>query len=230
MSTTARKPVVYLSTILMESGLAMIADTSSAAVTPHALLQNSQSFALDNQVKAYRVPTVSSTGAIKYYDIKINLTINNDGTISQIADVTSAISPTITTGTLQPGSYKSLDGITTCTVNNVTLSNGRIQSDINCNNSLITPHIFEAIVATGSISSGHPYLTQLVNAGIDKHTDANTYTWGLVTNGYLRVGTCGNYPAGWPVGAKTVGNQLVLSVFSYASPGNFACAGTLLKQ
>jgi hypothetical protein len=194
------------------------------------MLEKSATYALGNQVRAFRVPTVSSTGTIHYYDVTIDLTVNNDGSLSSIADVTATSSPSITSGVIAPGTYKSTDGSTTCAITNFTLTNGRIQSTFTCNNSAFPTYKPELSVATGAVTAGHPFLTQLATAGIDKHSDVNTYTWGLTTNGYFRVGICGNYGAGYPIGAKTNGSLLTLSVFQYYSPGNFACAAIFTKQ
>lgn len=206
-----------------------------AATPPRAMLEKSAAYALDNTVRAFRVPTIGSTGAVKYYDVTIGLTVNNDGSISPVAEVGATLSPSVASGVIAPGTYKSTDGGTTCTVTNVALGNGRVQSALVCNNSAFPTYKPEVSVATGAIASGHPFLAQLVAAGIDKHSDAATYAWGLVTNGRFQVGasaSCGGYyyVAGYPIGAKTNGSLLTLSLFNKTAPGAFLCTATFIKQ
>lgn len=194
--------------------------------TPMAMLEKSQTYALNSQVKSFQVPTVDSLGKIHYYDITVTLTVNTDGTVSPTANVVAALSPAITTKVLVPGNYKSVDGLTICKVTNMTLTNGRIQSFLTCTYSTNT--ISTLSVATGYVTAGHPYLTELVSAGVNVRSDVNTQTWGMLTNGLFRAGGCSYYP-GYPVSAKTDGSTLVLSVFSSSSPSAFFCSDTFSK-
>lgn len=194
---------------------------------PRIMLEKSQSYALDNKVRAFRVPVTNSAGVVKYYDVTVTLGVNTAGVVSPTATVLATPSPNVPTGVVVPGTYRATDG-TTCVVTNFTLTNGRIQSFFSCldNGVATAPH--QLSVATGPISAGHPYLTQLVAAGIHTHPDVNTYTWGLTTNGTFYVGTCRGF-SGYPVGAKTNGSQLILSIFYYVAPGNFMCSATFTK-
>lgn len=201
-----------------------------AQAAPKALLEKSASYATGNDFKAYSVPTVDIDGKYKYYDVTVTLTVNDDGTIEPTAGVTSAVSPSITTKKLVAGTYKSTDGATTCTVSNLTLTNGRIQSNLSCVRANV-PN-FTLSVATGGVTSGHPFLAELVSHGIDKRTDVATQTWGIVTNQYFSVGSCssGYYNAGVSIGAKTDGKNLMLSVYSNTTPSTFLCSGSFVKQ
>lgn len=202
-----------------------------AQAAPKALLEKSASYATGNDFKAYSVPTVDVNGKYTYHDVIVTLTVNDDGSIDPTADVTSATSPSITTKKLVAGTYKSSDGDTSCTVVNITLTNGRIQSNLTCKRTYYSNN-FTLSVATGGVTSGHPYLNELVARGIDKRTDVATQTWGVITNSYFSVGTChsGSYSAGVAVGAKTDGKNLILSVYSNATPSQFLCSGTFVKQ
>jgi hypothetical protein len=206
---------------------AILAPTLASAATPRAMLEKSASYALDNQVRAFRVPTIDSAGRIKYYDVTIKLTIGTNGTIASSATVTSSLSPVVPTAVNQPGTYKASDG-TTCVVTNITLSNGRIQSYFRCTSNTTN---WEMSVASGPISSGHPYQSQLVAAGANQLPDAATYTWGVVTAGSVnaRVGGCPNWTTSSIVGAKTDGNLLIMSLFD-TNPFELYCGGTLVKQ
>jgi hypothetical protein len=60
------------------------------------MLEKSQSYALDNYVRAFRVPTTNSTGTIRYYDVTIKLVVNPDGTLNPVANVSASLSPAVT--------------------------------------------------------------------------------------------------------------------------------------
>jgi hypothetical protein len=208
--------------------LSVLIPLAAEAATPTALLQNSSLFAVKRNIFAFRVPTTDINGKVQYFDIKVKTFVNPDGTFDPIADVIASPSLVVKTGVIQPGTYQSLNGMTTCTVTNVTLTSGRIQSFLNCD--FNSGNFFTLSVATGLVSDGHPFQTELVAAGIDQKPDMDTYTWGLATDSDSTkfVGNC-NFPLGYIVGAKTNGNQLVLSRFA-PNTGVFSCSGTLLRQ
>ena len=199
-----------------------------AAAAPQAMLEKSANYAFGNEVRAFRVPTTDSAGKIKYYDVVIKLTVGQTGVIGSTANVTatSSLNPP-TSVNIVPGTYKASDG-TVCTATNFTLTSGRIQTNFLC----VTPTAYnwEFSVVTGLITAGHTYLTQLVAAGVDKLADAPTYSWGAVTTGNGRVAGCSYFNNGYIVGAKTNGNQLVLSIFRASAPATFYCGGTMVKQ
>ncbi len=211
--------IMFLSTFISSVALAQ--------PNPRIMLEKSQSHALDNKVRAFRVPVTNSAGVVTYYDVTVTLGVSTTGVVSPTAAVTATRSPSVTTGVIVPGTYVATGGATRCVVTNMTLTNGRIQSFFACNDA---GRLHQLSLATGLISAGHPYRTELVAAGIHTRPDVNTYTWGLITNGYFSVGTCGdpNYGIGLPVGAKTNGSQLILSFFNFA-PGQFLCNATFTK-
>lgn len=201
-----------------------------AVAAPTAQLEKSATYAFGSEVHAFRVPTTDSAGKIKYNDVVIKLTVGQTGVIATTAKVTATASLNPPTSvSLVPGSYKASDG-TTCTVTNVVLTDARIQSNLTC----LTPTStnWEFSVVTGPVAAGHPYLSDLVAAGIDKRTDVNTQVWGLVTggSGYAKVGNCGYFSAGYIIGAKTNGSQIIISSLFYSNPAQFRCGGTLVKQ
>lgn len=204
-----------------------IPSVALAQPNPRIMLEKSQSYVLDNKVRAFRVPVTNSAGVVKYYDVTVTLGVGTTGVVSPTATVAATLSPTPpTTGVIVPGTYRATDGLTTCVVTNFTLTNGRIQSFFSCLRGG-TPH--QLSLATGLISAGHPYQTELVAARIHTHPDVNTYTWGLTTHGYFNVGTCAVYGPGYPVGVKTNGSQLILSIFNYWAPGALQCSATFTK-
>ena len=199
---------------------------------PHAMLEKGQTFALDSKIRGFQIPTVDSTGEIKYYDLTVTLNVNADGTLNPIADVAANPSPSIKTRALVPGTYKSTNGSVTCKVTNITLTDGRIQSFLTCPP---TASKFELSVASGKVAAGHPFLSELTAGGIPKRSDVGTQTWGVVTSGDFIVGSCGDiyglYDANTPIGAKTDGKTLILSAYRNISPyGAFLCSATFIKQ
>ncbi|MFZ1431402.1 MAG: hypothetical protein WAS21_32160 [Geminicoccaceae bacterium] len=199
-----------------------------AVAAPTTMLEKSATYAFGNEVRAFRVPTTDSAGKIKYNDVVIKLTVGATGVIATTAKVTATGSPNPPTSVnIVPGSYKASDG-TICTATNFTLTSGRVQTNFLC----ITPvaRNWEFSVVTGPISDGHTYLSQLVTAGVDKLADAATYSWGIGTTGNGRVAACEYFDDGYVVGAKSNGNQLVLSAFYYRSPAAFRCGGTMVKE
>jgi len=194
---------------------------------PRVLLEKGQTFALDNEVRGFQIPTIDSFGEIKYYDMTVTLTVNDDGSLNPIADVVTSTSPTVNTRALIPGTYKSIDGVTVCKINNITLTNGRIQSFVNCTG--LYNHLSELSFASGAVTAEHPNYPDLVVAGVNKRTDVNTQTWGIVTNGSFGVGSCGYYSTKYPIGIKTNGKTLVFSIYSITAPSTFQCSGIFNK-
>lgn len=202
---------------------------SLAVAAPTTMLEKSANYVFGNEVRAFRVPTTDSAGKIKYYDVVIKLTVGQTGVIASTATVAATLSPApATTQVIVPGTYKASDG-TTCTITNMTATSGRIESNFLCKTGTAS---WEMKVATGPISSGHPFLTQLVAAGMDKLSDAATYSWGYVT-GSGRIAACDYFGFNGTnniIGIKTNGSQIILSSFSNNSPATFRCNGTLIKQ
>lgn len=195
---------------------------------PRAMLEKAQTYALDSQVRAFQVPTVDSTGKIKYYDMTIKLTVKNDGSLNPIANVTARQSPSIRTGVLVPGVYKTASGSLSCKLTNIPLTNGRIQSFFTCKDT--GNNYSELSVVTGLVATGHPYFSELSSFGVSKRSDVNTQTWGITTNStlYLSDGCYGNVNI--PISAKTDGSSLILSIYSTSAPSIFNCSSTLIKQ
>lgn len=208
----------------------------AAQAAPSIMLEKSASYALSDSVFAYRVPTQDSAGVIRYFDVIIDLGVASNGTILTTANVSSFPSPSVTTGVIAPGTYRETGGPDICTVTNMTLTNGRIQSFFICTSggTGTTPGTgrFEFSVATGPVTSGHPFLAELLSFGVNLRTDVTTQTWGLVTQGGFSLGTCATFSAGNRIGAKTNGSQIVLSVMGNGSSTlapRTLCGNTLTK-
>lgn len=192
---------------------------------PTVMLEKSQAYILDNQLRAFQVPTEDSSGKVQYFDITVTLSVNDDGTLNPVADVAADPSRTIETRALVPGAYKSVDGGTVCKFTNITLTNGRIQSFVTCS---WTGTKSELSFASGNISAEHPNYAELNASRVNKRTDVRTQTWGIVTNGDFKVGTCGRFDTGQPIGIKTDGNNLIMSVYNTKNAA-FLCSGIFTK-
>lgn len=197
-------------------------------------LEKSATYAFGSEVHAFRVPTTDSAGKITYNDVVIKLNVGANGSIATSAAVTATASPNPpTTVNIVPGTYKASDG-TTCTITNFTLTNARVQSNVLC----VTPNRYgnaynwDFSVVTGTVTSGHPFLTDLVAVAIDKRSDVNTQIWGLVTGGISgsSIGQCSTFYTKNIIGAKTNGNQIIISLFNPTHPASYSCSGTLVKQ
>lgn len=194
---------------------------------PSVRLEKSASYIFSNKIRAFRVPTIDIEGKVRFFDVAVDLIVNPDGTLGSTADVAFSFSPVVATSLIRGGTYKSSSENAACTVNNLTLVGGRIQSFFECD----TGGSFTMSLANGLISSGHPFETELVNSGIDKKPDVNTFTWGIVTDvsdASPDIGSC-RFFKGYRVGAKTNGNLLILSLF-HPSSGEFRCSGTMNRQ
>ena len=198
---------------------------------PRALLQNAQTYALDNTFHAFRVPTVDSQNIVRFYDVKVNLVVAADGTISPNAIVTRAPSLPIGTLNVQPGTYQETGGIDRCTVTNITLSNGRIQSFFRCANGTSAANTFEFSVATGTISAGHPFLAELLLKKVNLRTDVATQSWGIITSAKaFHIGNCDvGAGVGSAVGVKTNGSLMTVTLINNGALPNTFCAPTMTK-
>jgi hypothetical protein len=64
---------------------------------------------------------------------------------------------------------------------------------------------------------------------VNLQSDVATQTWGLTDGTNFYIGSC-YYYAGYGVGAKTNGNQIILSTYSSGvAPFTYRCGNTLTK-
>lgn len=203
--------------------------------TPRMYLERSTVLSFDRQFRAYRVPTVDANGVVRYLDITVTLTPGANGIPATTAAVSSVLSPTVASNAIVPGTYKYLPVTTTnidsCVVTNVPLVGGRTQSFFNCSDN---GKALEMSVATGPISAGHPFLTELQYANAHTRTDAANYFWGKVTasDSSRYLGLCSFYRSDI-VGIKQVNNQIIVYNFddgSNAAGNGVDCSVILTRQ
>ncbi|MFZ1426537.1 MAG: hypothetical protein WAS21_07190 [Geminicoccaceae bacterium] len=200
----------------------------AASAQQKAMLEKSASYALDNNFRAFVVPIQDNLGNVKYYDVTVALTISPSGVVSPTAKVTATASPLVTSMVIPPGTYKASDG-TLCTVANITTATGRIQSNFSCALSAVR---VEFAVATGPVSAGHPFLTPLIAAKIDKLPEVGSKIWGvtLTNTSGAKIAGCGAFSTNpmTEIGAVTNGNIISLSL--YSNNPAFKCGFNLTKQ
>lgn len=76
-----------------------------AAATPTAYLESAGIVGQGGALKIFRLPVANSTGKITYYDVGINLTVNNSGVPAVSTTPTVVKSATLQTNNFQPGRY-----------------------------------------------------------------------------------------------------------------------------
>lgn len=129
-----------------------------------------------------------------------------------------------------PAIYQETGGADRCTVTNINLTNGRVQSFFRCTNGSSVTRTFEFSVATGPVSAGHPFLAQLLSRKVNVRTDVDTQSWGITTNNSFSIGNCSFANLGTAIGVKTNGSLLVVNVIANDNLGvNTYCAPTITK-
>ena len=200
-----------------------------AASAQKAMLEKSPTYAIDNVYHSYRVPVQDKTNKIKYYDLTVTLTVGTTGVVSSTAKVVATASPTVTTLVVPPGTYKASDG-TVCTVTNINLVGGRVESTFSC---ALNTTKTDFAVATGTVSSGHPYLSTLLARKVDQLPEVATKAWGVVkSNVPNRIASCGSFSTGSynsSIGLTTNGSIVSVALYN-GSPTSYNCGITLTKQ
>lgn len=195
---------------------------AAAQTTPAAQLEKSQVLAGGNVVTAYRVPVVSSTGAVKYYDMSFVLGVSTAG-VPSFSKFTTAVSPTTQGINFVAGTYKASDG-KTCQVSTSMLTGGRQQVTISCNNKEASDPLSLSL-STGLLA-GHPFQVDLTKANIGNITGYAQYAWGKVLYTYwgFNWGCLHNSEI---VSAVQAGNQISIGGYDL---GNVQICGSILTR
>lgn len=200
----------------------------AASAQQKAMLEKSASYALDNNFRAFIVPIQDNIGNIKYYDVTVALSISPSGVVSPTAKVTATASSIVTSMVIPPGTYKASDG-TLCTVDNITTATGRIQSNFSCALSAVR---VEFAVATGPVSAGHPFLTPLIAAKIDKLPEVGSKIWGVTLTNTSRaaIAGCGIFSTNPMTELGAITNGKIISLSLYSNNPILMCGFNLTKQ
>lgn len=196
---------------------AVLAAGPAMAADPAVRLENAYVLSSGAQVQAFRVPAVDANGVVRYYDVRIDLTVNAQGRIAPTAAVTSVKSPAIPGDRFVAGTYVEPLNAYLCTVSTSILAGSRMEGAMNC------PTGGSAYITmswtTGDLT-GHPLELDLRAAGIDQIPGYQNYAWGKVGGSFATWWNC--FGVNDVISARQVGNQITLN--SYGA-GNVAECG-----
>lgn len=204
MTTAARSPVTLALATL-------IAGAAHAQSTPAAYVERSQVLPTGNLIHAYRVPTTDTEGKLRYFDVTVELFVNDKGKFASSANVVAVTSPKVLGNKFIPGTYTSPTGVV-CTVNASILSSSRQQGAVSCASG---DKPFSASWVTGLIE-GHPFELDLRAAGIDKIEGYADYAWGKIGSTPSTV-WFGCMSTGEVVSAVQSGDQLTLGGYDLSN-------------
>lgn len=196
--------------------------TVQAQTAPAAYLERSQVVSTGQTIHAYRVPTTDVNGKRQYFDLTIDLSVNDQGKIGGAASVVPVKSPPVQGTQFIAGTYKSPEGAV-CAVGATVLLAGRQQASISC--VWPTNPTLSASWATGEIA-GHPFEVDLRAAGIDQIAVYQNYGWGKL--GSVQGVWSGCMATGEIISAVQAGNQLTIN--GYDAGNVQKCGVTLTLQ
>lgn len=203
---------------------ALLLPTFALAATPTAFLEKSQIIATGKKISVFRVPTRDIDGKIKYFDFSATFNVLDGGQIdTTTSTIVSKLSPNFAANTFVPGTYKTNNGDTTCTLGTTVLNGGRMQATLNCIKGVSDININWI---SGSIP-GHPFELDLLAANIDDIPAYQNFTWGKVIlsdNSYW----FGCMSTTDIVSATQIGGTIQL--LGYNQSNTQACGDTLFKQ
>jgi len=199
-----------------------IALPAGAANPPDsAYAERSSIIGTGENVILYGMPTTDSTGAFKYYDVTITLTINDSGVPTK-ATVSSVKSPTAKTNQFTTGTYTGPNG-ETCTLQTSPFG-GRVEVDLSC--TLTNGYSSSFTWWTGPIA-GNPLEAQLTAAGLDKLQGNDQYAWGRMNFRSSLVYWFGCMLPNDLISARQVGTTI--SITDYGNDSVVNCASQIIK-
>jgi hypothetical protein len=180
---------------------------------PTAFLEHAKIIGIGNKIHVVWVPTLDINGKTKYFDLEIDLTVNDKGKIGDTAAVIVVKFPTFLTNEFIPGTYSGLQG-DTCTLALSVAAGGRTAVAWICKDG-DGKVIFSANWVTGPIA-GYPFEPDLTAAHIDQITGAENVTWGIGSHLEGSAYDCagGGNNSGLVFSAHQVGNVLAINNFA----------------
>lgn len=219
MNSLYKKIIALLAT----TAVTLVAPVAFAA-TPKAFLEQAQVFATGKRVQAFRVPTTDSNGKKRYFDVTVDLTILEDGSVdTNGASVKAIRSKNFASNKFIAGTYKDNFGATCTVVTNV-LKGGRTEASISCVNGSAS---FQANWFTGGVS-GHPFELELTAAGVDQLGSFDQFSWGKVGNTAFGNDWWGCMDANDILSARQIGSTLAIGGYEKGNVQN--CGVNLIKQ
>jgi hypothetical protein len=208
-------------TLVFSISALMLAMSAIAAETPKSVyLERAQTQASGAQIRSYGVPTTDLEGKVLYWDVTVDLTVNDAGKPVGNATVTAVKQPKVRTNLLVPGTYTDNFGAA-CTLNTAVLGSGRQEASGTCK---INTSTWNFSIINGDIS-GHPFELQLLAAGIDQIPDYRDYNWGIDGSTSNNYGGC--FSTNYVIAARQVGPQIVVTRYGFDNIGD--CGNTLTK-
>jgi hypothetical protein len=172
---------------------------------PTAFLERAIIVGVGKNVHVTRVPTQDINGVVRYFDVEISLSVNDEGVVDA-ATFISAESPQFLTNAFVAGNYD--DGQSgTCTLGVSTALGGRMAGALACRDANGQTTL-NANWVTGPIA-GHPFETELIAAGIEQNTGAENVAWGQGSSTFAY--NC--FAGGDIISAHQAGNVLAINNF-----------------
>ena len=190
------------------------------AATPSAQIERAEIIGLGNKIRVLRMPTTDNVGKLKYYDLNITLPIQDNGVPSSTPGLTSKQSPNLLAIGFIPGKYSDGKG-GTCTVGASAVAGGRTAGSISCVDkaSLAT---FNGNWVSGPIK-GHPFESELTDAGINDNTGAENVAWGTGNGAGQTAYSCFTN-LGSIISVHQAGNVLAINNFGYDDDSLIDCS------
>ena len=213
------------STILIAAALASLV-TSTALAQPTAFAERSKIVATGTQIHLYGLPTRSSSGTIKYFDVTVDLLIGGAGKPNLRGTVTSTQPPDVTPTDFAAGTYTGA-GIT-CVLQTAPFSGGRTEVLLNCSKDATPTNTAGVTWYTGAIAD-NPFAIDLLDEELEIVPGNDQFAWGQVTTVVGPGGLGGCLSLGDQLSARQIGDTLFL--IDYGSVGNSPdCGLNLFKS
>jgi hypothetical protein len=201
-------------------GIALPAGAANPPDTSYA--EKSSIVGTGQVIHLYGLPTTDVTGALKYYDVTLTLTVNDNGVPTNAA-LAAVKSPTAKTNQFVPGTYGGPNG-ETCTLQTSAFG-GRVAVDLSCT---VTNGMSSSFSWWTGPIAGNPLETQLVAAKLDQLPGNEQYAWGRMNFRSANVYWFGCMLPNDLVSARQVGNTI--SITDYRNDNIVDCASQIIKQ
>lgn len=203
--------------------IAALTGASTLAAAQTAYLERAQVLAAGSQIQTFRLPAKGTTGAIKYWDMTVEVSIGANGKPEAVSIKSLVASPKFLGSDFIAGKYLDANGAP-CTVTTGLLDGGRQEGAFTCTNG-------DSPLAgswTSGPVAGHPLEIDLRAAGIDLIAGQPNYAWGKVASVAFNRTVWNCFNTNEIISARQAGNQIVIS--NYGADNVADCGMTLTLQ
>ncbi len=198
---------------------------------PTARLEHAQIIASGNSLRINRAPLMDKRGKVRYHDLSIMLNVTDDGSLNNRCQFNYInLSPELSSSSkFVPGTYSDPTGYI-CKVEVSHLLGGRAQTAMSCVRKSPNDPWGERSLSSTWVDGpleGHPFELDLANAGVDKISGNEAFSWGKVSNGQNNV-HFGCFRTGDVLGATQVGE--IIQISGYESGNLQKCGAVLVRQ